>query len=85
MSKQEEETTASTKVEEFSTKFDKEFSLITCLSLRTTILDTWYIDSVASHHMKIFCEHLIDLTQCGDAEVVLRDDREVKVAGCGTV
>jgi hypothetical protein len=30
-------------------------------------------------------EHLTDLTQCGDAEVVLGDDREVKVAGCGTV
>jgi hypothetical protein len=30
-------------------------------------------------------DHLIDLTQCGDAEVVLGDDWEAKVAGCGTV
>jgi hypothetical protein len=30
-------------------------------------------------------EHLTDLTQCGDAKVVLGDDREVKVVGCGTV
>jgi hypothetical protein len=30
-------------------------------------------------------ENLTDLTQCGDAEVVLGDDREVKVVGCGTV
>jgi hypothetical protein len=72
-------------VEEFSTKFDKEFSLIACLSSRTTTTDTWYIDSGASRHMTSDHEHLIDLTQCGDAEVVLGDDREVKVAGCGTV
>jgi hypothetical protein len=42
-------------------------------------------DNNASHHMTIVHEHLIDLTQCGDAEVVLGDDWEVKVAGCGTV
>jgi hypothetical protein len=72
-------------VEEFSTKFDKEFSLIVCLSSRTTTPDTWYIDSGASHHMTSVCEHLIDLTQCGYVEVVLGDDWEVKAAGCGTV
>jgi hypothetical protein len=72
-------------VEEFSTKFDKEFSLIACLSLRTTTPNTWHIDSGASHHMIAVHENLIDLTQCGYAEVVLGDDREVKVAGCGTV
>jgi hypothetical protein len=77
--------TASAEVEEISTKFDKEFSLIVCLSLRTTTPDTWYIDSGASRHMTAVREHLTDLTQCGDVEVVLGDDREVKVAGCGTV
>ena len=30
-------------------------------------------------------EHLTDLTQIGDVEVVLGDDRVVKVVGCGTV
>jgi hypothetical protein len=83
--KKKKQTIASAEVEVFSTKFGKEFSLIACLSSRTTTLDTWYIDSGASHHMTAVCEHLIDLTQCGDAEVVLGDDREVKVAGCGTV
>jgi hypothetical protein len=78
-------TTASAEVEEFSTKFDKEFSLIACLSLRTTTPDTWYIESGASRHMIAVREHLTDLTQCEDTEVVLGDDREVKVAGCGTV
>ena len=66
-------------MEEFSTKFDKEFSLIVCLSSRTTTSDTWYIDSGASRHMTAVREHLTD------AEVVLRDDREVKVACCGTI
>jgi hypothetical protein len=79
------QTTASAEVEEFSTKFDKEFSLIACLSSRTTTPDTWYIDSGASYHMTSVREHLTDLTQCGDVEVVLGDDREVKVTGCGTV
>jgi hypothetical protein len=79
------QTAASAEVEEFSTKFDKEFSLIACLSSRTTTTDAWYIDSGASRHMTAVREHLTDLTQCGDAEVVLGDDREVKVAGCGTV
>jgi hypothetical protein len=79
------QTAASAEVEEISTKFDKEFSLIACLSSRTTTPDTWYIDSGASRHMTSVREHLTDLTQCGDTEVVLGDDREVKVAGCGTV
>jgi hypothetical protein len=72
-------------VEDISTKFDKEFSLIACISSRTTTPNTWYIDSGSSHHMTVVREHLKYLTQCGDVEVVLRDDREVKVAGCGTV
>jgi hypothetical protein len=83
--KKKKQTTASAEVEEFSTKFDKEFSLIACLSSRTTTTDAWYIDSGASHHMTAVREHLTDLTQCGDAEVVLGDDWEVKVASCGTV
>jgi hypothetical protein len=49
-------------VEEISTKFDKEFSLIACLSSRTTTPDTWYIDSGASRHMTLVHEHLTDLT-----------------------
>jgi hypothetical protein len=83
--KKKKQTIASAEVEEFSTKFDKEFSLIACLSSRTITTDAWCIDSGASHHMTTVREHLTDLTQCGDAEVVLGDDREVKVAGCGTV
>jgi hypothetical protein len=83
--KKKKQTTASTKVEEFSTKFDREFSLIVCISSRTSTSNTWYIDSGVSRHMTIVHENLIDITQCGDVEVVLGDDQEVKVAGYGTV
>jgi hypothetical protein len=45
----------------------------------------WYTDNGASHHMTRVHEHLTDLTQIGDVEVVLGDDRVVKAVGCGTV
>jgi hypothetical protein len=72
-------------VEEFSTKFDKEFSLVVCLSTRTTHSSVWYIDSGASRHMTGVHEHLTNLTQISDLEVVLGDDRVVKAVGSGTV
>jgi hypothetical protein len=72
-------------MENFSTKFDKEFSLVVCLSMRATHLDMWYIDSGVSHHMTGIRENLTELTQIGDVEVVLGDDRVVKEVGCRTV
>jgi hypothetical protein len=45
----------------------------------------WHIDSGASRHMTGVCEHLTNITQIGDVEVVLGDDWVVKVVGCGTV
>jgi hypothetical protein len=60
--KKKKQTTTSIEVEEFSTKFDKEFFLIACLSSRTTTTNAWYIDSGASCHMTAFREHLTDLT-----------------------
>jgi hypothetical protein len=83
--KKKKQTTTSTAVEEFSNKFDKEFSLVVCLSTRTTDSDMWYIDSGASRHMTGVCEHLTDLTQIGDVEVVLVDDRVVKAVGCRNI
>jgi hypothetical protein len=72
-------------VEEFSTQFDKEFSLVVCLSTRATHSSVWYIDSGASRHITGVREHLADLTQIGDLEVVLGDDRVVKAVGSGTI
>jgi hypothetical protein len=79
------QTTTSAEVEEFSTRFDKEFSLVVCLSTRATHSSVWYIDSGASRHMTGVHELLTDLTQIGDLEVVLGDDRVVKAVGSGTI
>jgi hypothetical protein len=83
--KKKKQRSSSTKMEEFSAKFDKEFSLVVCLSTRATHSSVWYIDSGASHHMTGVREHLIDLTQIGDLEVVFGDDRVVKAVGSGTI
>jgi hypothetical protein len=83
--KKKKQETTSAVVEEFSTKFDKEFSLVVCLSMRTTHSDMWYIDSGSSRHMKGVREHLTNITHIGDVEVVLGDDWVVKAVGCGTV
>jgi hypothetical protein len=83
--KKKKQTATSTEVEEFSTKFDKEFSLVVCLSTRATHSSVWYIDNGASRHMTDVREHVIDLTQIGDLEVVLGDDRVVKEVGSGTI
>jgi hypothetical protein len=83
--KKKKKTTTLASVEEFSAKFDKEFSLVFFLSMRTTHSDMWYIDSGASLHMTGVPEHLTDITKIGDVEVVLRDDWVVKEIGCGTV
>jgi hypothetical protein len=83
--KKKRQATASAEVEEFSTKFDKEFSLVVCLSTRATHSSVWYIDSGASRHMTSVREHLTDLTQIGNLEVVLGDDQVVKAIASGTV
>jgi hypothetical protein len=83
--KKKNQIATSAEVGEFSAKFDKEFSLVVYLSTRTTHSSVWYIGSGASHHMTGVREHLTDLTQIGDLEVVLGDDRVVKVVGSGTI
>jgi hypothetical protein len=83
--KKKKQTTTSVAVKDFSTKFDKEFSLVVCLSMRTAHSNAWYIDSGASRHMTEVREHLTYLTQIRDVEVVLGYDWVVKVVGCGTI
>jgi hypothetical protein len=85
LNKKKKQTAVSTLVEEFSIKFNKEFSLVVCLSTRTTHSSVWYIDSGASCHMTGVREHLTYLTQIGDLGVVLGDDRVAKVVGSGTI
>jgi transposase InsO family protein len=83
--KKKKQKIASTEVEKVSTKFDKEFSLVVCLSTRTTHSYMWYIDSGASRHMAGVRENLKDLTQIGDVEVLLGYDQVFKAVGCGIV
>jgi hypothetical protein len=72
--KNKKQITASAEVEEFSTGFDKEFSLVVSLSTRATHSSVFYIDSGASRHMTGVREHLTNLTPIGDLEIVLGDD-----------
>jgi hypothetical protein len=72
-------------VEEFSHRFEKEYSLLVCLSSRATSTGIWYIDSRASLHMTNVHGYFIDITKIGDLEAVLVDDSVVKVVGSGTI
>jgi hypothetical protein len=79
------QTATSADVEEFSTRFKKEFSLLVCLSSSATSTSVWYIDSGASRHMTYVCENFLDLIEIEDLEVVLGDDSVVKAVGSGTI
>ena len=48
-------------VDEFSTRFEKEFSLVTCLS-SSMASSVWYIDSGATCHMRVVRELFTSLT-----------------------
>jgi hypothetical protein len=72
-------------VEEFTHRFEKEYSLLVCLSSRASSTSIWYIDSGASCHMTGVREYFTDLTEIGNLEVVLGDDSVVKVVGSGTI
>jgi hypothetical protein len=73
-------------VDEFSTKFEKEFSLATCLSSTSASTSMWYIDSGASCHMTGVREYFTDLSKGDiDLDIELGVDSTVKVVGRGIV
>lgn len=77
---------ASTAVDEFSTQFEQEFSLVVGLESSTTPSTIWYIDSGASRHMTGVRAQFSDLTDRAlDIDVVFGDDRTVSPAGVGIV
>jgi hypothetical protein len=77
---------ASTEVDEFSAKFEKEFSLVACLSSTSVSTSVWYIDSGASSHMTGVREYFTDLSEGDlDLDIELGDDSTVKAVGQGTV
>jgi hypothetical protein len=70
--KKKKQVAASADVEEFTHRFEKEYSLLVCLSSRASSTSIWYIASSASRHMTSVREYFTDLTEIGDLEVVLR-------------
>jgi transposase InsO family protein len=77
---------ASAAVDEFTSQFEQEFSLVAGLSSSTTSSVVWYIDSGASRHMTGVRSQFSELTERTlETDVVLGDDRTVSAAGVGTV
>ena len=76
----------STDVEDFASTFEREFSLIACLSSSLGSSRVRYIDSGASTHMSGVREVFSEITERDiSVEVELGDDRVVKAIGRGTV
>jgi hypothetical protein len=44
-------TSTETQLDEFATKFEKDYSMISFLSTSTTMRSAWFLDSGASRHM----------------------------------
>ena len=73
--KKKKQVAASADMEQFASKFDREFSLIACLSSCSGTSRVWYIDSGASTHMSGVRECFSELNERGvDVEVELGDD-----------
>ena len=73
-------------MEEFSSKFDREFSLVTCLATCSVSSSVWYIDSGASTHMSGVRECFTELNEQGVfVEVELGDDMVIRAVGRGTI
>ena len=84
--KKKKQVAASADTEEFASKFDREFSLIACMSSCSSTSRVWYIDSGASTHMSGIRECFSELNERGvDVEVELGDDRIVRAVGRGRV
>jgi hypothetical protein len=60
--KNKKQVAASTDVDDFTHNFEKKYSLLVCLSSRTSSTIIWYIDIGASLHMTGVREYFTDLT-----------------------
>ena len=57
------ETLAETQMNEFSSKFDNDFSMVSCLSFHTFSKNTWYVDNGALRHMTSARELFLSLIE----------------------
>ena len=73
-------------VEDFASTFEREFSLIACLSTCSGSSRDWCIDSGASTNMIGVREVFFEITKRDiDVEVELGDDMVVRAIGRGTI
>lgn len=77
----------STKVDEFASRFDIEFSLVASLaSVSVTFYGVRFVNSGAYCHVTRVREHFMSLTEDDiDLEVVLGDNSKVRATGVGTI
>jgi hypothetical protein len=79
-------TSAETQLDEFATKFEKDYSMVSCLSTSTTMRSSWFLDSGASRHMTEAHELFSSPTESdADLHVQLGDDARYAVKGEGTI
>ena len=84
--KKKKQVAASDDMEEFASKFDREFLLIVSLPTYSGTSRVWYIDSGALAHMSGVRECFSELNEQGvSVEVELGDDRVVRIVGRGTM
>jgi hypothetical protein len=73
-------------LDEFAAKFEKDYSMISCLSTRTAARSAWFLDSGASRHMTEARELFSSLTEKDSkAHVELGNDVRYVVKGEGIV
>jgi hypothetical protein len=71
---------------EFVAKFEKDFSLVSCLSTSTIPRNAWYVDNVASRNMTSSLQLFSSLKkQDSRVQVELGDDAKYPTAGFGTI
>lgn len=77
---------AETQMNEFVTKFENDFSMISCLSTNVVLRDAWHVDGEASQHMTSIQQFFSSLKKLDSrVQVELGDNVKYLVAGVGPI
>jgi hypothetical protein len=77
---------AETQLSELASKFENDFSFVSCLSTSTTSRGTWYLDSGASYHMTEERELFNSFSETDQSlHVELGNEAKYAVKGQGTI